>query len=617
MKSNNSYKIITTALAVFSLGIVAQFAHGQDEQSICEAFQLSGGIFTTDQSGEPVNMNIYNNKRHVYLDGGPGPGAPVGAAALPEGDYYFQVTDPSGQTLLSSDGIGSRVFTVSEDGVIVSASHSTKDDADYGDEYGAVVVQLYPFDDTPNNGGVYKVWVTPVACYDEAEDGDEQEGKWGFIPRFSKTDNFKVKGKVDQFLCVQKFKDCDGDGVWDEDEPEIPANPGEEGWLITVTEPCEEPCETPQQQQHRTDFCIVAWNGCWQVEEEILWDECKGWKPTVVYIDGDPQTDPATSATVCFTGEVTKNEAEVHTVVFGNQPLSSIKVIKFYDLNNNKVNDDGILVPGIKFLLRAGDKNGEVIDEQCTDENGCARFCGLTGGLYTVEEVLPSACHWVATTDTIIENIEVKDCQDPLEISLEFGNVVTGTACFSTKGYWHNKNGLNELGQDDIDYVNALAPYSSPSSYFEEGDEPFDGHFSPGDPGGACVAPAYNNDKITDGIIDGAGECTPKAEVSHFLVDSNANGDPREQLAQQLLAFIFNVMNRLDGGSAVILEPGLWEGPASDLIDAAIAAWSGGDANLQNYYKNILDGLNNRECDPGVEYILPFPPDSCVTYTAE
>ncbi len=42
-----------------------------------------------------------------------------------------------------------------------------------------------------------------------------------------------------------------------------------------------------------------------------------------------------------------------------------------------------------------------------------------------------------------------------------------------------------------------------------------------------------------------APEGTAKAEVSQFLVDANAGGDPREQLAQQLLAFIFNARNRL------------------------------------------------------------------------
>ncbi|MHC4425303.1 MAG: hypothetical protein ACYSYV_04300, partial [Planctomycetota bacterium] len=101
-------------------------------------------------------------------------------------------------------------------------------------------------------------------------------------------------------------------------------------------------------------------------------------------------------------------------------------------------------------------------------------------------------------------------------------------------------------------------------------------------------------------------------EVSHFLVNPNGDGGPREQLAQQLLAFIFNVENRLGGEAAVILEPGLWEGPASGLIDAAIEAWESGDATL---WVPILDELNNRGCDPGVEYVLPLPPDECVPVT--
>ncbi|MHC4425885.1 MAG: hypothetical protein ACYSYV_07300 [Planctomycetota bacterium] len=60
------------------------------------------------------------------------------------------------------------------------------------------------------------------------------------------------------------------------------------------------------------------------------------------------------------------------------------------------------------------------------------------------------------------------------------------------------------------------------------------------------------------------------------------------------------------------MEPGLWEGPASGLIDAAIAAWESGDSTV---WVPILDELNNRGCDPGVEYVLPSPPDECVPVT--
>ena len=55
---------------------------------------VSGAIFTTTENGSVVNANQYDSKCAVYLDGGPGPNAPAKAAGLPDGDYYFQVTDP-------------------------------------------------------------------------------------------------------------------------------------------------------------------------------------------------------------------------------------------------------------------------------------------------------------------------------------------------------------------------------------------------------------------------------------------------------------------------------------------------------------------------------------------
>ena len=155
------------------------------------AQQLSGALFTTDSSGVPVNLNIYDTKEDVYLNGGPGINAPENAAGLPAGTYYFQVTDPSGRTLLSTDPVECRQVTVDDSGVftgVVAAGgceHATGADG----EDGGVTVQLMPYDDTPNNGGVYKVWITPVDAYD----CDGAGNKHCFVPADSKTDNFKVR----------------------------------------------------------------------------------------------------------------------------------------------------------------------------------------------------------------------------------------------------------------------------------------------------------------------------------------------------------------------------------------------------------------------------------------
>lgn len=190
--------LITTIAGVMSLGMTTlAFAHAP-----------SGAIFTTLEDGSEVNFNQYPSKEAVYLDGGPGPGAPQTAAGLDDGTYVFQVTDPSGKKLLSTDPAGCRLFTVADgiiSGVVASGcEHNTGLDIDHG----AVTVQLFPYDDTPNPGGVYKVWVTRIedfflGCAElgltEAEAlaavdaGSRPNNKHGFIPAHCKTDNFKVR----------------------------------------------------------------------------------------------------------------------------------------------------------------------------------------------------------------------------------------------------------------------------------------------------------------------------------------------------------------------------------------------------------------------------------------
>ncbi|HSF36754.1 MAG TPA: hypothetical protein VLA70_11590 [Nocardioides sp.] len=152
---------------------------------------LSGAIFTTDASGNPVNLNIYDAKEDVYLNGGPGINAPDDAAGLPAGTYSFQVTDPNGGTLLSTDNVACRQFSVDASGVITSVAPSVPcaHATDTSTEDGGLTVQLFPFNDTPNNGGVYKVWVTPT----EMLDCDAPGNKNCFVPHHSKTDNFKVR----------------------------------------------------------------------------------------------------------------------------------------------------------------------------------------------------------------------------------------------------------------------------------------------------------------------------------------------------------------------------------------------------------------------------------------
>ena len=200
--------------------------------SPAQAQQVSGAIFTTLADGSEVNFNIYPNKEAVYLDGGPGVGAPQDAAGLPDGTYVFQVTDPSGKTLLSTDPARCRQFTVSGGiitGVVATGcQHLTGLDQDHG----ATTVQLMPYLDTPNNGGEYKVLATEVSHFlagcaalgvpnglDVVDCGYAPGNLHGFVPADSKSDNFKVGDQKPREIDTRFFDDVDGNGHKSADEP--------------------------------------------------------------------------------------------------------------------------------------------------------------------------------------------------------------------------------------------------------------------------------------------------------------------------------------------------------------------------------------------------------------
>ncbi len=218
---------------------------------------VSGATFTTTVDGTVVNENVhYNSKRDVYLNGGPA------SAGLEPGNYYFQVTDPSGKVLLSSDEIECREFTVGANGQINAVlggacAHNTGNDSK-----GGLTVQLYPFDDTPNNGGVYKLWITRV---DDFEEGGKN---FGFVHADTKTDNFKVRERNCE-IKVCKVEDKNGNGRWDYGEPTVPY------WPMTLI------------QNYKTiDHGYTGHDGCIVFEDLPSGDyyvkegDKRGWEPT-------------------------------------------------------------------------------------------------------------------------------------------------------------------------------------------------------------------------------------------------------------------------------------------------------------------------------------------------
>ncbi|HKO42620.1 MAG TPA: hypothetical protein VJU84_04995 [Pyrinomonadaceae bacterium] len=165
---------------------------------------MSGAIFTTDSTCGGTNINIFANKDAVYLDGGP---AHVGAAGLPDGEYYVMVTTPGGALL------GTSIGSADETPVTVTGGEFA---ACY--QLSAIVIKASDatagYDDTSNPGGEYKVWVSSVNTFDNDA---------------SKTDNFKVKcpegsdcGTVQPpqgTINVLKFYDANANGLNDDGQP--------------------------------------------------------------------------------------------------------------------------------------------------------------------------------------------------------------------------------------------------------------------------------------------------------------------------------------------------------------------------------------------------------------
>jgi hypothetical protein len=664
-----------------SLGIVLLVLGAQQVL----AGPLPGAIFTTLEDGSRVNANIYEKREDVYLDGGPGQNAPSSAAGLPEGDYYFQVTDPSGKVLLSTDPVKCRRFHVNEYGVIdfvypatcsqkirgkdveTDCTHATGIDEDHW-QLGAITVQLMPYDKTPNKGGVYKAWVTPVGRFvGVPELVDNPDYFHGFVPAWSKTDNYKVRrGPPPPVIRVRKFHDLNADGHWDED----PCQTEISGWQVDVTD---------QQLVTNTYFTpaeFIAPAGLYTLTEEIP----SGWLQTALGIDGAwvPQQDISETEAIfgnvrigsitackfddenangvnndeppvegfpfrligvnvrgeevnevattgpdgCVTfadllpGDYTVSEVlpfenwvpttdpcvivvlpdgDEHELIydFGNIRLGSITACKFYDENANGVDNDEPLVEGILFLLDGTDVRGqEVHQQECTGQDGCVTFEDLYPGDYTLTEVLPSD-NWIPTTEPSVS----LTLAEGGELTYEFGNycIIRKFADFNTKGYWHNKNGIAELTgkpalfAEVLGYVNSLDPYDNPSPYYSKGDEPFNGMYEDGSPVPAGKGVLEKEDIADTGTVE--------AEISNFLIGSVGNGGIREQLAQQLLAFIFNVRYRIDNSLDVImlLDPQGTPVSASGLIQDAVNAWSPGNWAAQSRIANLLNRFNNKD----------------------
>ena len=192
MKSRNASKV----LLMFVLALAMAVPFLTMTRNVSAAPPITGAIFTTDSTCTGTNINIFTSKDAVYLDGGP---AHPGAAGLPDGEYYCQVTEPNGTPL------GTSVGTADDTPIVVSGGEFAQ-----CYQLSAILKKTSDgspgYDDTTNPGGEYKVWVSAVSTFDNNS---------------TKTDNFKVRCEDCEIppqgtVTVIKFYDANANGINDD-----------------------------------------------------------------------------------------------------------------------------------------------------------------------------------------------------------------------------------------------------------------------------------------------------------------------------------------------------------------------------------------------------------------
>jgi hypothetical protein len=265
--------------------------------------QISGAIFTTNSAGARVNGNLYSTQADVYLNGGPQPNALCTSAGLPDGDYYFQVTNPSSSVLLSADVVKERRVRIFN-GLITNYSGTTHA-IGAAKCPGGISVALAPFGITPNPGAEYKAWMVPVTAVTFL-DGLDESTSWqiGFSSSDAKTDNFKVRppGCWDP-SCVpeleiggHKFYDTNTNGKLEPGEPVI------DGWRIEKAPPS--PPDVTYTVNGEFEFYALA--GTYTISEVFPGLVPQVWLPTtstsnsVTVTSSTPYTDAPDFGNVCI-----------------------------------------------------------------------------------------------------------------------------------------------------------------------------------------------------------------------------------------------------------------------------------------------------------------------------
>ncbi len=410
----------------------------QGSEAPATATPIFGSIATVASGNPAPPQQIFGNKGDVFLAGGPVTSPCQFPEYLPDGTYYFQVTDPSGTQLLSTDPVSERKVTVH--GGVISSYNGTTHATDGTTACGSLAVALMPYSDAGAQKAAYVAWLTAAGNFDgntTAVDNVCGAGCFhGFHPELSRAYAFRVEDKksCEPTFCVSgtKFLDANGNGVRDSGEAGIP---GVEIHVVNTNGVLLEGLTGPGGSFH---ICGLTDGDAFKVSETV----------PLGYTQTGPTDRDITNHVFARSGGfiIEACQGDIGNLDFGNQAVpNAIGGMKFEDLNANGARDPGEPgMAGVTIVLTPA--GGGTPQTTVTDASGNFLFTNVAPGSYVLTEVVPSG---FTQTMPASDGIPVTLASGGSSLNNLFGNfhgILTGTIS-GLKFNDVNGNGVRDAGE--------------------------------------------------------------------------------------------------------------------------------------------------------------------------
>lgn len=536
-----------------------------------------------------VNCNIYQDKRDVWLNGGP----VNGQSNLTEGYYFFAVLSPGGQPNPNDgaplkangndpnlsdnvDAASNRVFHINASSQIDSYSGTHQQDNAYADPDG-LLIQLFDYNDTPNPGGVYIL----AACFLSADDDTVHS----VDPSDCKYDAFKVMSGSD---CTENCGPPPADDLAVEKDARASFKKTF-GWTVVKT------VDGVHSVSYNASSKTLSYSVVYTKDGGTESDFAVGGTITVTNpndfdVTGvvvSDQLDDSTGCTVAD-GTYTDGNGDEQTVGAGGGTIPSLTVVEYtYSCSpsgrtsaNNTATATWDVGNGLPDTSKDGSASvtwpSPTLVHDCVTASDTIPAGGIAGSppsgsicasktfTYTKTVTISNACTTVNNTAAFTDGGYTGSDSATAQIC---GRIANGF----TLGFWSNSNGRAVLCAHDPAWRN--------------------------------IANASNLRKQTGALytVPTTGTCNAaQANFAAWILAANST-NMSYMLSAQMIATIYNVSYKNMLGTACIT--GINGSPISinNLIAGAIAflgsnpntTASGTARNTATAYKNIFDGLNN------------------------